>query len=58
MFETHLNARETRVDWPMWLAILGLMLVGTVFIYSATSIHETKTLWQRFQDGTDPVPEA
>ena len=50
MFGTQSNAHETRVDWPMWLAILGLMLVGTLFIYSATSINETKTLWQRFQD--------
>lgn len=50
MFEADLNPREFRVDLPMWLAILGLILVGTAFIYSATSIHETDTLWQRFQN--------
>lgn len=51
MFEADLNQRERQVDWPMWLAILGLMLIGTAFIYSATSVNESDTLglWERFR---------
>jgi rod shape determining protein RodA len=37
MFDAHLNRREPQVDWPMWLAIFGLMLIGVAFIFSATS---------------------
>lgn len=50
MFETHLNQREARLDWPMWLAIAGLMVIGSLFIYSATSVYETMGLWQRFRE--------
>jgi len=35
MFETHLNERESRLDWQMILAVLGLMIIGVLFIYSA-----------------------
>lgn len=36
MFETHLNKHEPRVEWPLLFALLGLMVVGATFIYSAT----------------------
>ncbi len=52
MFERHFNERESRVDWSMWLAILGLILIGTAFIYSATSVNETMSLWQRYRDSS------
>jgi rod shape determining protein RodA len=41
MYERTLNERESRVDWPLGLALLGLFLVGVTFIYSATSARET-----------------
>ncbi len=30
------RTREAHVDWPLWIAAFGLMLVGVAFIYSAT----------------------
>ncbi len=52
MYEEGLNVRKSRVDWPMMLALLGLMLVGVAFIYSATSVSDlgTSSPWfrQRF----------
>src|ERR1044071_74564 len=44
MFEAHLNERQSRVDWQMILAIVGLMLIGVAFIYSAKPPGET-TAW-------------
>ncbi len=35
MFEPTLNAPKSRVDWQLLLALFGLMIVGTAFIYSA-----------------------
>lgn len=52
MFEAHLNERESRIEWPLWVAIAGLMLMGSAFIFSATSTNETISLWQRFRDST------
>lgn len=43
MYEPHLNERQTRVDWLLLAAVAGLMLVGTAFIYSASSVHEATT---------------
>jgi len=40
MYEAHLNERQARFDWVMVAAIVGLMLVGTAFIYSASAAHE------------------
>ena len=28
--------RESRIEWPLWLAVAGLMLFGAAFIFSAT----------------------
>jgi rod shape determining protein RodA len=52
MLKATLTPRESRVDWPMWLAILGLMLVGTAFIYSATSTRDDLGVWQHFQESS------
>ncbi|MEO6035756.1 MAG: FtsW/RodA/SpoVE family cell cycle protein, partial [Verrucomicrobiota bacterium] len=41
MYETPLNERKSFLDWPMVLALLGLMVVGTVFIYSASFANES-----------------
>jgi rod shape determining protein RodA len=44
MFEAHLNEHQSRVDWRMIAALLGLMIVGVAFIYSAKPPLET-TAW-------------
>src|ERR1051326_4160109 len=44
MFDTRLNERESPVQWPMIMAVLGLMIIGAAFIYSATSHNEL--FWQ------------
>ena len=36
MFAPALNHREARLEWPLWTAVLGLMLLGAAFIFSAT----------------------
>ncbi len=30
------NRRERTVEWPLWIGVLGLMLIGAAFIFSAT----------------------
>lgn len=48
MYEPILNERQTKVDWLMILAVLGLMMVGAAFIYSATSVSESgNTVWYK-----------
>lgn len=49
MFERHLNQRESRIDWMLVGPLLGLMLLGLAFIYSASFAHEAaRTLaWYR-----------
>ena len=44
MFESHLTERQSRVDWLMILSIVGLMVIGVAFIYSAKPPGET-TAW-------------
>src|ERR1043166_1591652 len=48
MFEAHLNDRESRLDWQMLLAILGLMLIGVAFIYSAKPPAETSAWYNHY----------
>jgi rod shape determining protein RodA len=36
MYEAQLNERKSDYDWALAAAVLGLMLVGTAFIFSAT----------------------
>lgn len=40
MFAPPKTERRSRVDWPLLLALLGLMCVGVAFIYSATLGNE------------------
>jgi len=39
MYDPSLNQRKGEYDWPLAAATLGLMLLGTAFIFSATDIH-------------------
>src|SRR6266540_2051723 len=41
MFEAHLNERQSRVDWQMIVALVDLMVIGVLFIYSAKPPSET-----------------
>jgi rod shape determining protein RodA len=49
MFEISLNQRESRIEWQMLVALLGLMILGAAFIYSATSVTESarQLAWYR-----------
>jgi rod shape determining protein RodA len=40
MFDTNLNEKKSPIEWPMLLALAGLMGVGVAFIYSATSNND------------------
>ncbi|HXT40928.1 MAG TPA: rod shape-determining protein RodA [Candidatus Angelobacter sp.] len=48
MFEPHLNERQSRVDWQMIVAVLGLMVIGVSFIYSAKPPTETTAWYNAF----------
>lgn len=37
---TAIQKRLEEFDWPLWLAVGGLMLAGAAFIHSATGSHE------------------
>ena len=39
LYDTNLNHRETRLEWPMLVALVLLMAVGVAFIYSATMVN-------------------
>jgi len=36
MYEPQLNERRSDYEWPLAAAVLGLMIIGTMFIFSAT----------------------
>lgn len=38
------NERQSRVDWLMMAALGGLMLIGVLFVYSATMVNESAAL--------------
>ena len=40
MFSPILKERQSKVEWPLLLAIGGLMVIGVAFIYSATMVNE------------------
>ena len=48
MFEPTLNPPQRRVSWPLWLAVLGLMVVGAAFIHSAKPGVESSPWYQWF----------
>ena len=41
MYEANLNERKSSLDWPLVLALLGLMGIGAAFIYSASFANES-----------------
>jgi rod shape determining protein RodA len=41
MFEVDLQRRESRIDRLQIAALLGLMVLGTLFVYSATMVNES-----------------
>lgn len=48
MFEPHLNERQSRVDWQMISALVALMIIGALFIYSAKEPGETTVWYNQF----------
>lgn len=40
MYDTTLNQRDARIEWPMLAAVTLLMAVGVAFIYSATMVND------------------
>ena len=40
MLAATLRDRQARIDWLLLLAVLGLMVLGVLFIYSATLTNE------------------
>ena len=50
MFALPQTERQSRVEWLQILALVGLMLVGVAFIYSATLAHKANSIpWYREQ---------
>jgi rod shape determining protein RodA len=47
MYDPTLNEKKGPDDWPMWWAVAGLMIIGTVFIYSATLGPVARTAWYK-----------
>lgn len=48
MFAIGQPERQSRVEWLQLLGLLGLMLVGGLFIYSATLAHQTNSIpWHK-----------
>ena len=45
MYDPHLNEKKSDFDWPLHAATLGLMLIGTAFIFSATARHMPQVAW-------------
>lgn len=50
MFESTLNEPQSRVDRLLLGALAGLMLVGLVFVYSATMVNEPAGVFQQYHD--------
>ena len=44
MFDAALNERQSRIDRVQLVALFGLMLIGAVFVYSATMVNESARL--------------
>src|SRR5262245_8127125 len=41
MFQPQFNEKASPIQWPMILALFGLMLIGAAFIYSATANNDS-----------------
>ena len=44
MFDAALNERQSRIDRVLVVALVGLMLLGAAFVYSATMVSESARL--------------
>jgi cell division protein FtsW (lipid II flippase) len=44
MFDANLNERQSRIDRVLLVALVGLMLLGAAFVYSATMVNESARL--------------
>ena len=44
MFDADLNERQSRIDRVQMVALVGLMLLGAAFVYSATMVSESARL--------------
>ncbi len=43
MYEAELNEhRKSQLDWPLLVATVGLLVIGTAFVFSATNIRESE----------------
>src|SRR5262245_27252324 len=40
MFEKSLTRPESSIDWPLWASLLGLIVLGAAFVFSATTTSE------------------
>lgn len=51
LFAPSSTSRNSNFLWPLWLAVLGLMLVGAAFIFSATANTDSANHlpWWRFR---------
>ncbi len=47
MYDPALNRRESGIDWLLWAAVGGLMLIGGSFIFSAREVAELTRPWWR-----------
>lgn len=50
MFTNVFNERKSRLDGLQLCAVLGLMLLGVAFVYSATMVNELAGVWQQFHE--------
>ncbi len=51
MLDNNLNRRESRMDWPLWLAVGALTLIGAAFIHSVTADTDSASglPWWRYR---------
>jgi rod shape determining protein RodA len=47
-----IHKRTWLFDTPQLLAVAGLVLLGTVFVYSATMVSEPVGFWQQYHENT------
>ncbi len=45
MYDPRLNEKKSDFDWPLHVATLGLMIIGTAFIFSVTAGHVPPVPW-------------
>ena len=48
MYDLSPNQKRTRLDWPLALALVGLMLIGLAFIFSAKSGSDEVAWYNQF----------